>query len=399
MVKTKNSTKVLAILVALILILTALIFIIPNRQTQTVEAAELTPEQHAERRATPGLYETGTTDLITRWEDLVSSGVITVSSGSFKVNSNISKGDLVCKSIDNLTTLANIFENCANLTMIDCYNLNTSNVTDMSCMFMGCTELKSIVFGNFATNLVDNMGSMFTNCTNLVELDLSSFNTSNVTISAQMFFGCSSLKTLNLSNFNTDKINNFMMMFSGCNINELNISSFKFSSSSDTTGILGLHYEDIKNMFGDETANQVFYGKDKVDLTEDKMVDDNSKVENFVQIIINFGMANNENEARQMAKAYLITSINKIVAPKTIIPSDIKIALPGATGYMASGSKATEPVFTLNGMEGKTLVPFSSSQDVPSTGVVSNMLSVVICLACLSALVITLTNKKRKMVK
>ena len=348
MVKTKKSTKVLALLIAFALILTALIFIIPNKQMQTVEAAELTPEQHAERRAKPGLYETGTTTLITSWEDLVSSGVITVSSGSFTVNSSISKGDLVCKNVDGLTSLEDAFANCSNLTNIDCYNLDTSNVF--------------------------SMGGMFLNCSSISKLDL--------------------------SNFRTSKVNAFAYMFCGCYLDELNISSFTFEEVENTglsvfsmMGTFGFNYYWLKENLGDEFANSVYYGKDNADPTVDTLVSDEQKIAKMTSLF---------------EKSEIITdgveggfkmSIKKIIAPTTSIPESVSIGLLGTTGYVVSGSGSTEPVYFLNGMEGKTLVPFNTSEDVPSTGVVSNMLSVVICLACLSALVITLTNKKREMAK
>ena len=344
MVKTKNSTKVLAILVALILILTALIFIIPHKQTQTVEAAELTPEQHAERRATPGLYKTGTTTLITSWEDLVNSGVITVSSNSFQVDENIAKGDLVCKSIDGLTSLEEAFANCSNLTNIDCYNLDTSEVTSMN----------------------------------------------------MMFFSCTSIKKLDLSNFVTKKVTDISSMFMMCDLDELNITSFVISSSCDASAMLGVNYYTANDLLGDEEAvNQIYYGKTEVDQSKDKMLDESTILSNAKNYFISVGLT--EDEATGNSRLFG-TFIRKLIAPTTKIPDSVSIALPG-TGYKVSGSKATEPVYYLNGMENKTLVPYVASQDVPSTGVVSNMLSVVICLACLSALVITLTNKKRKIAK
>ena len=194
---------------------------------QTVEAASLTQSQIEQRRENPGLYQTGTTTLVSSWSELISSGKITISSGKLRVVDKTLAGDLVCGKVEGLTDLSSAFMNCSKLTTIDTFNLDTSNVINVYCMFDSCSSLISLDLSNFDTSDARDMWSMFANCTSLTTLDLRNFDTSQVTDMHEMFAGCSKLTSLNVSSFNTSNVKDMTCMFQGCSsLTSLNVSNF-----------------------------------------------------------------------------------------------------------------------------------------------------------------------------
>ena len=377
MLKAKNSTKVLAMLVAFVVILTALIFLIPHNQTHKVEAMTLTDDQLEDRRKNPGIYKTGTTELVkSNGAECTWSALLTwifndghLSFSGKDSGENPGEYDLVCGAVTGLTNLKEAFKNRNEFATIDCYNLDTSGVTDMASMFEGCSNLEKIY--------------------------LSKLNTNNVTDMSGMFAGCSSLQTLDLSGFNTANVTSMVGMFFGCNLKELNIENFVFNSKCDVGQLFVLGYEYCVKNLSESVANQIYYGKENVDSNVDIMVDRESRIANAKKVFLDMDDGTEDEAFEQTAKLYFGTSIDKIIVPKTKISDGISISLPGS--YVVDGSGSTKPISSLTGMEGKTLVLLTST--VPSTGVASNILSVVVCLTCLSTLVIMLTNKKREMTK
>ena len=87
-------------------------------------------------------------------------------------------------------------------------SINTSNLTTMANMFQNCTKLTQLDVSSFDTSNVTNMNSVFNGCSSLTQLDVSNFDTSNVANMSYMFNGCSSLTTLDVSNFDTSKVTN-----------------------------------------------------------------------------------------------------------------------------------------------------------------------------------------------
>ena len=81
-------------------------------------------------------------------------------------------------SVTGITSTANMFHDCSNLTNVDLSELDTSNVTDMSFMFDSCSSLTSLDLSTFQTENVTDMQGMFAYCSSLTELDLSSFDLS-----------------------------------------------------------------------------------------------------------------------------------------------------------------------------------------------------------------------------
>lgn len=146
------------------------------------------------------------------------------------------------KNIDTskITSMAKMFNECQNLTILDLSNFNTSNVTNMSQMFYDCYKLSNLDLSNFDTSKVTRFDYMFYKCYALPSLDLSSFDTSNATRMDEMFDYCQKLTNLNLSNFVTSKVTNFNHMFSNCEI--LRTLTFDNIDTSNATNFSGMFY-------------------------------------------------------------------------------------------------------------------------------------------------------------
>lgn len=146
------------------------------------------------------------------------------------------------KNIDTskITSMAKMFNECQNLTILDLSNFNTSNVTNMSTMFYDCYKLSNLDLSNFDTSKVTRFDYMFYKCYALTSLDLSNFDTSNATRMDEMFDYCQNLTNLNLSNFVTSKVTNFNHMFSNCEI--LQTLTFDNIDTSNATDFSSMFY-------------------------------------------------------------------------------------------------------------------------------------------------------------
>lgn len=134
----------------------------------------------------------------------------------------------------NVINMSEMFALCSKLNNLEISGINTSKVTDMSGMFEYCTALASLNLANFNTANVTDMGTMFECCESLESLDLSSFNTQNVKNMGWMFYDCEKLKALDVSSFNTDNVTVAYYMFSYSGLEQLDISTFDFSSLEDS---------------------------------------------------------------------------------------------------------------------------------------------------------------------
>ena len=116
-----------------------------------------------------------------------------------------------------LTSTANWFTNCRNLSLIEgIKNLNTANVTDMHSMFESCSALIGLDMSGFNTTNVENVAFMFYGCSSLANLEFDNFNVANVWNMKGMFIECTGLTSLDLSTFNTAKVSYMDEMFRGC---------------------------------------------------------------------------------------------------------------------------------------------------------------------------------------
>lgn len=115
---------------------------------------------------TAGLYQSGTNVMTTSWDELLSSGAITVKDGTLtKANSDVIVGHLVLPDDGSVTQLgSNAFYSCRGLT-----NITISNsVTSIKGYALGaCSGLTSVTIPESVTSISDNA---FYNCYKIVEV-------------------------------------------------------------------------------------------------------------------------------------------------------------------------------------------------------------------------------------
>ena len=170
----------------------------------------------------------------------------------------------------NLTTCADMFRQCRNLSSVKTTGWNTANVTSMAGMFADCRALATLDVSVFNTAKVVDMSGMFWNCQALTSLTISTWNTSKVTNMGNMFNGCLELTILTLSNFNTAAVTNMNNMFANCkkltslssvsNFNMTNVVNayqmFKDCNAITSLDLSSWNVSNITNMY------QMFYNSD-----------------------------------------------------------------------------------------------------------------------------------------
>ena len=126
---------------------------------------------------------------------------------------------------------------CGNLNQVEgIKNLNTKEVTDMADMFNECRDLSSLDVSGFNTGKVTDMSGMFYDCISLKLLDVTNFNTANVKSMSNMFYRCYNLDLLNVTNFNTANVTNMQGMFYSCPALTTIYASDKFVTGQVTDG-------------------------------------------------------------------------------------------------------------------------------------------------------------------
>ena len=119
----------------------------------------------------------------------------------------------------NVTTFAQMFQVCLNLTHIKCKLKITSKCTSMQNMFYGCRKLRRIDTSEWVdTSKVTNMNYLFRECYKLETVDLSNLKGDSVTTFGYLFNSCYRIREVDLSNFVTPKATNQTLqnMFSNC---------------------------------------------------------------------------------------------------------------------------------------------------------------------------------------
>ncbi len=179
--------------------------------------------------------------------------------------------------VDNVTNMANMFNQCTNLTDINFLSQwNTSNVTNMTSMFQNCTNLTDISgLINWNVSSVENMQQLFNNCSYLADIKgLINWNVYSVENISGMFYGCTNLTDISgLLNWNVSSVTTLTAMFRNCT-NLRNISALSnwatktrkvenmgnmFYGCTNLTDISGLSNWDVSsvtimtNMFRDCT--------------------------------------------------------------------------------------------------------------------------------------------------
>ncbi len=187
------------------------------------------------------------------WSDAEKEAVVTAEiHSSFTDNaaeptdmSNWFDGFTNMKSIDGLdmintakvTTMYDLFNDCASLESIDLSNFSTGNVTNMNSLFYNCMALTSLDVSSFNTSKVTDMSYMFQYCEVLRELDLSNFDTKNVTDMRSMFSCMYEMKHLDLSHFETYNVTDMSKMFAYSDFRDLNLTSFNTDNVTEMEGM------------------------------------------------------------------------------------------------------------------------------------------------------------------
>ena len=126
-----------------------------------------------------------------------------------------------------LTTMFELFKNCANLVEIDLSKLDASNLKNLDSTFENCSNLKFADLNLPNRQIVQSMDNSFNGCEKLENVDLTEFEPKENVSIQNMFKNYVSLYYINMLNFHTY---NFGGIFVGCinlliNINiDINIS-------------------------------------------------------------------------------------------------------------------------------------------------------------------------------
>lgn len=112
-----------------------------------------------------------------------------------------------------VTSMRNMFAECASLTALDVSGFDTGLVTDMSSMFFGCVYLKQLDIYGLDTGAVTDMSYMFCGCSDLQTVDVDGFDTKEVTDMSYMFAYCDSLTELDADHFDLSSLETYTAMF------------------------------------------------------------------------------------------------------------------------------------------------------------------------------------------
>ena len=337
------------------------------------------------------------------------------------------------KNVEVKGYLCGMFEDCYELTSLDLRGLDTSGVTRMECMFAGCKKLKSLNVSSFDTRQVECMDGMFSRCESLTTLDLSNFKFDKVTSMMGMFANMKSLKSLDVSHFNTSKVAGFCLMFTGMNLAELDLRNFDFSVGQEFGGTIGMmaisdeacvNFSTSMGLTAAATAYQKAMNNEDISTDLEKL---NEELANLYKqeivgktgdelgyagrvhvagyIVLRMKMAcgylglDRVQNALDVARGIFETRIDKIYLPATT--SSKNILLPSNTTYVAEQDGETAELEQqilygyedLNMTSGAMLI--AKTPEVEDTGVKFNVLAIVVCVACLSTLIV-MTSKKKK---
>ena len=153
-----------------------------------------------------------------------------------------------------VTTMAKMFFQCENLSVVSFPHFDTSNVTDMSQMFSCCSNLTILDLSTFDVSNVENMTQMFYSCEALPYLNLSHFNTSSLKETSNMFDGCEKLITLNLGDFDVSKVVDMSYMFNSCRHLKTIYCSRDWAAEAVNLAFHTNMFRNCKNLVGDNDS-------------------------------------------------------------------------------------------------------------------------------------------------
>ncbi len=365
MVKTKNSAgKVVAFMLVLALVVSLLAFITP-KQTAQVQAATLDRE--------PGLYEAGTTNQTHTWDEVMAklyAGKYESMAGFYftvtAADDAWFTGDLVMGDFDTTenaalgrdVVLQEMFKKCTNLVSVDISKASFPGYVNLCSMCKNATSIKSFNFGSFKVNNLSSYMTFlefFYGCTNLktvsgsidfTGLDKEVYTMGEVSAKggriASMFENCTSLESMDLTQLlkNTDILLGAYSLFKGCT----SLKSVKVGSTLSTA----IYFD---NMFANCTSLK------------------------RIRLGALSAYANIALPTAPDGTHYAVTS-------------DIATSITSITGEIAN--KTIE----LYGADNKSLAPAEETPVVPSTGVVSNTVAIVIVAVSMLALAVCVRKKK-----
>ena len=196
---------------------------------------------------------------------------------AFKDNSPLQVSATDIPNLNNVTSMANMFENCALLNTpfnINFWNLstitnlsgmfkncasfnqalslwNTANVTNMSSLFEGAREFNQNI-GNWNTANSTTMRKMFKNASDF-DRNIGNWNTSNVTNMSEMFESTAFNK--NIGNWNTTNVTNMSAMFKGAALFNQNLDNWNMSNVTDLSNMFQDALNFNQNIGNWDTAN------------------------------------------------------------------------------------------------------------------------------------------------
>lgn len=229
----------------------------------------------------------GTTRRIISANTLPTSIIFTTGVNSsllevYNVNGNLTSTDSMfagCQTVTkistdftlkNVTSVANMFNNCASLESVDVSAYDTKNVTSTYACFKGCIKLLELDVSKWNLEQCTATGVMFQDCQTLKTLDVSNWNVGSVSNMSSMFQGCTSLTNLDVSNWDTQNLIYASNLFrqtklTSLNLNKWNVEKMKNMDSMfrDCTELETLHISSW-NINKAKYLNSMFMGCSKL---------------------------------------------------------------------------------------------------------------------------------------
>lgn len=202
--------------------------------------------------------------------------------------------------ISGLTSFANLFNGCENLTTIHGHeNWDTSKITSFNATFQTCKKLQSLDMTNWDVSNVTTFSSTFYACDIATSFgDLSKWNLSKATDIYAMFRRCGKITTLgDISNWDVSKCTSFRFMFYQSGLIEIDITNWKYIETESNLRVDGMfggntkltEIKGLDKMPSDKftNASQMFYGSSSLTNLEDIYKWDMGKVTSIASMFAN----------------------------------------------------------------------------------------------------------------
>ena len=202
--------------------------------------------------------------------------------------------------ISGLTSFANLFNGCENLTTIHGHeDWDTSKISKFNAAFQSCKKLQSLDMTNWDVSNVTSFDNTFYACDIATSFgDLSKWNVSKAESMYFMFRRCSKITTLgDISNWDVSKCTSFRFMFFQTGLIEIDITNWKYIETESNLRVDGMFGSNTKlteikgldKMPSDKftNASQMFYGSSSLTNLEDIYKWDMGKVTTIASMFAN----------------------------------------------------------------------------------------------------------------